>query len=477
MKSSHALQLRSMISLLPAMLFLAIPLSTGDAAEADPAKSWLAGWKQTSAMLEVRSGAAYYAANGVIHIIGGIGGEVVKGKVGADVAASSARMFMRSSEFARVEPGGSLSTWQYGPSLNVERGFFSAAAHGNQLYVVGGAHGPHGKTLLASVERAEIRSDGTLGPWNLEKHLLNIPRRCVKLAVIGNYLYAFGGFGGIFLDTVERAEIRDDGSLGEWLVAIDRMIAPRYIHGVVSVGSSVYMIGGHDEATGGGITEVEWSVQDEDGFFAPWSKLPPLQTGRYGLSTVLHDRFIYAIGGLSGAAYLDTIEKAQIDSEGRLSAWEFTTPLPAAREGAAAVVLGDTLYLLGGSNREGFSNEVFFATFNEQGDIGYPATAAEIARHSREREAAAKARQIEMPHEGNVIEHIKMPQYSYLHVRMDDGVEVWLAGPAQDLERGARIRFPNGAIMKNFRSNSLNRTFPFIIFISELSVVTATPSK
>ncbi len=472
----------SLILLLLLLLLIAVTVTTltPTEAHAEPAaakqKEWLAAWRETSPMREVRSGAAHYATNGIIHMIGGIGGEVVKGKVGADVAASTAKMFMRSSEYARTRPDGTLSDWQFGPELNIERGYFSAVANKKYLYVVGGAHGPHGKKLLNSVERAEIKPDGTLGRWVLEENRLNIPRRCVKLAVIGNHIYAFGGFGGILLDTVERAEIRADGTLGEWLMANDRMTVARYIHGVERAGNGVYMIGGHNKETGGGIRDVEWSKQEKDGFFQPWAKRAPLQTGRYSLATASHNGFIYAIGGLAGATYLDTIEQSHIDAEGHLSAWKYTTPMPSAREGATAVVLNDILYLLGGSNKDGFHNSVSYATFDEQGEIGFLATPVEIARQ-KSIAAATREKQVELPHEGTITEHIKMEQYSYLQVRMDDGVMVWLAAPVQQLDDGARIRFPNGAIMKNFHSNSLNRNFPFIIFISEVRLVAAAPSK
>lgn len=457
-------------------LSMALAASTGAGAVQEQGKSWLAAWRETSPMLEVRSGAAHYAANDIIHMIGGIGGKIVKGKVGPDAAASTTKMFMRSSEYARVRPDGSLSGWRSGPPLNMARGFFSAVAHNGHLYVVGGANGPFGSNLLDSVERARIRPDGTLEGWVLEKNRLNIARRCVKLAVIGDYIYAFGGFGGILLDTVERAEIKPDGSLGEWLVASDRMTTARYISGVEAVGKGVYVVGGHDKDNGAGMREVEWSSQSGDGFFDPWAERSPLQTGRYGLATAIHNGFIYALGGLSGAAYLDSVEMAQIDSGGRLSEWRFTTPLPSPREGATSFVLNGNIYLIGGSNRSGFQNSVAYATFNREGEIGYLATPAEIEQHAA-RVAEAKSKQRELPHEGTITEHIKMAQYSYIHVRLDDGVEIWLAAPVQDLEKGARIRFPNGTVMRNFRSNTLDREFPFIVFIGEVREVGTATAK
>ena len=445
------------------MIVMPLPHETATGAES---RRWLAAWQETTPMRDVRSSAAYYAANGVIYMMGGIGGEVVRSKAGEDVAEATRRMFMRSTEYARVQPDGSLSKWQPGPELNEKRGYFSAAGHGNHIYVVGGARGPHGTKLLDSVERAEIKPDGTLGPWQLEEQRLNIPRRCVKLAVVGNYLYAFGGFGGILLNTVERAEIKPDGTLGEWLVEENEFTTRRYIHGVARVGDGVYQIGGHNKETGGGITRVEWSRQDEEGYFNPWSPATPLQKGRFGPAIAVHDGFIYAIGGLSGPVYLDSIERTHIDGEGKLSAWQYTTPLPEPREGAAAVVMGDSIYVLGGSNRNGFQKTVFHATFDRKGEIGYLATPEAIARH--EKIQAEKAKRPPLPHQATVVEHIKRPLYSYLRVKMDDGRLVWLAAPAQDLEPGVRVGFSNGTVMEGFHSKSLNRTFPFIVFVSEV---------
>ncbi len=455
----------------PALIAAILPMA--GIASAPDEKKWLNGWRETTSMRDVRSSAAYYAANGVIYMIGGIGGEVTRGKVGEDVADSTTRMFMRSTEFARIQPDGTLSEWKPGPELNIKRGYFSAAGHGNHIYVVGGAHGPYGTQLLDSVERAEIKPDGTLGPWKLEEQRLNIPRRCVKLAVVGKYLYAFGGFGGILLDTVERAEIKPDGSLGEWLVEENEFTTARYIHGVARVGNGIYQIGGHNKETGSGIRKVEWSKPDEEGFFNPWTPTSPLQKGRFGPAIAIHGGFIYAIGGLAGPTYLDSIERTRIEGEGKLSPWQYVTPLPEPREGAAAVVVNDTIYVIGGANRKGFHKEVFYASFNKDGEIGYLASPEEIAQHQKAQEK--KSKRPPLPHEGIVVEHIKKSQYSYLKVRMDDGVEVWLAGPEQDLKAGARIGFPNGMIMRDFHSKSLNRTFPFIIFISEVRILKKAP--
>ncbi len=415
---------------------------------------WVTGWRDGPLMQTPRSGSAAVAIEGVIHVIGGVDG---KG-------------FLRSSEYIRVGEQGNLSEWHLGSRLNTERGFFSAVRYKNFVYVVGGGQGEHGKILLDSVERAEILPDGTLGEWSVEQFKLNTKRRCTKVAVIGDHLYAFGGFGGILLDSVERAEILPDGTLDEWLVLTDTMLLARYIHGVKKVQNRIYMIGGHDKEKGVGITDVEWSQEDSEGWLEPWQLSNPLQMGRYGLAAVQHGDYLYAMGGLDGAAYLDSIEKAKINRDGSLNAWEFTTPLQSPREGGSTLLVNDMLYIIGGTNLTGYKRSIEYAKFNKQGDIGYWTTAAEAAAKNAERERKQAQRKI-LPNEAVVVTHLQAARYSYLAVRRDDGLSAWLAGPVTDLPMGARIQFPNGVVMRNFFSKELKRNFPVIMFVGELRVV------
>ncbi len=423
---------------------------------------WIAGWKSTEPMLAVRTGAAIYYSAQHIYMIGGLGLEETPHRPGKKRRPA----YLKTSEYARINPDGSLSAWQPGPSLNTERGYFSVVRHGNHLYAVGGGRGQNGKELLATVERAPIRDDGTLGEWSVEPSIMNIPRRCVKLAVIGNTLYAFGGYGGILLDTIEQAAINPDGSLGEWLVSNDTMLVARYVHGRVKIANGIYNIGGHSKVGGAGISDVSWSKTDAEGFFLPWKKTAPLQTGRYALATATYNGYLYAIGGLTGATHLNTVERAKILEEGRLSNWEYTTPTPTVTGGAQAAVINGRIYLLGGGDGRAYLRDVFFAGFNKNGDIGYWGTAAEREQHRTARRLREQNRP-PLPHQGIILQHFKQKLYSYLQVREDNGNVIWLAAPAKALQVGDRISYPNGTLMRNFYSKGLQRRFPFVLFISE----------
>jgi hypothetical protein len=58
----------------------------------------------------------------------------------------------------------------------------------------------------------------------------------------------------------------------------------------------------------------------------------------------------------------------------------------------------------------------------------------------------------------------------YTYVRLDDGAgnEIWAAVPQTQLEIGEEISLKGGAVMTNFNSKTLNRTFESIIFASGL---------
>jgi hypothetical protein len=76
---------------------------------------------------------------------------------------------------------------------------------------------------------------------------------------------------------------------------------------------------------------------------------------------------------------------------------------------------------------------------------------------------------------GTVVE--TMPASTYTYARLDrDGHEVWVAGPETPLAVGAKIGPLEGTLMKDFHSDTLNRTFPEIYFVSSFGQA-AAPSR
>jgi hypothetical protein len=420
------------------------------ASDNDSETQWIKGWRDTSALMAPRAGAAAIVVDGYIYVIGGVDG----------------RQFVGLTEYAKIKNDGSLGPWQTTTALNEERGFIDAVAKDGYIYVAGGGNGPSGENLLRSVERAEVKEGGGLGPWKTLKNSMVMPRRCSKVVIKGNYIYALGGFAGTLLDSVERAKILDNAELGPWKMEDAEMTMPRYVNTVKHSHGNTYVIGGHDQMKGVGITNVEWAVPGEQGRVDGWKATAALQEGRYGLSSASHGDAIYAIGGLTGLEYLNSIEVATIKDNGELSSWRYTTSLPEPRATFSTVVYQDWIYVIGGTNQDRYLNDVEYASFDDDNNIGFMGTAqdAQTYQAKLDRIKAAKPR---LPNYGTVksIRHASM--YSYIQVVNEQGM-MWLAGPKTQLQINDKIRFSKGVSMSNFYSKELQRSFPQILFVSKI---------
>lgn len=412
-------------------------------------KVWIPGWKTTTAMSAPRAGAAVIENNGVIYAFGGIDG----------------KSFLNNGEFARIQKDGMLSAWQPLPHMNEARGFFDGIIHRGYIYAVGGGNGPAGHNLLRSVERAEIKSDGSLAPWTQEKQTLNLPRRCVKLFVVGDRIYASGGFGGTLLNTIESAPIQADGSLGPWQIEKNTHTAPRYVHAAKSIGDVVLAVGGHNDKEGVGLPLVE-IARIENNNLGNWQVSTPLHQGRYGLSLAHYGEFVYALGGLGGADFLRSVEKAKLNADGTINSWENTNPLSSARANFGVVITKENIYIIGGTNQVGYFNSVDVAGFNARGDFGFWGTKQEGKAYEHEQTRSPIAiSQLTKDNVGTVLEVINADRYVYLRINSDKGEE-WIAAAAAAFSVGQTISFSDGVMMSNFQSKTLNRTFESIRFVS-----------
>jgi hypothetical protein len=75
----------------------------------------------------------------------------------------------------------------------------------------------------------------------------------------------------------------------------------------------------------------------------------------------------------------------------------------------------------------------------------------------------------QLPQKAKVLEVIDVSQYTYLQVKQGEQT-LWLAGPSLEVKKDDIVRFENGAEMKNFHSNTLDRTFPSIFFVNTIVV-------
>lgn len=418
---------------------------------------WIPGWQETHPLATARAGAAVVETGNHIYVIGGVDG----------------RHFLRSVEQTHLEDTGGITAWSPSQPLNVARGFFAAAVHNGYIYAVGGGNGPSGHNLLRSVERAKLLPNGQLGPWQTSPSNMNIPRRCAKVAIFNNRIYAFGGFGGTLLDTIESAAINADGSLGAWRIENKKHLLPRYVHSVKKTTKALFVLGGHNEEQGTGLSDITWSPLQPDTLLN-WQAAPSLNTGRYALNSFYYKNWLYVAGGLDNINYLRSIEKTTLSPTTHeiSTPWTESNPLASPRANFGVVQHQDAVYIIGGTNSIGYYNTVEVAYFNKHGDLGFWGTKQQAHEYESQELSARKTATVTvpLPHHGKIIEIIDAGSYSYIHAQSKDGEE-WLAAGRDHYQIDMDIRYSDGVLMPNFQSKTLKRHFKSIRFVSRVEII------
>ena len=75
----------------------------------------------------------------------------------------------------------------------------------------------------------------------------------------------------------------------------------------------------------------------------------------------------------------------------------------------------------------------------------------------------------ELTRKGKVVSTIDANEYSYIEVTEGKNT-LWLAAPLTKLKKDDVIRYDDGAMMTNFYSKLLKRTFPSVMFVNKVLV-------
>jgi len=316
-------------------------------------------WLPTTSFQQARRALAATISENHIYVIGGI---------------NDKDEYVGSVEFAAINPDGTLGPWRTTSSLIEARFYHAAVSVNGYIYTLGGARGARGSENIpiASVERAKVLADGSLGPWQAENYLTT-PRRGTKAVAYRNNIYAIGGYNGHFLRSVERAEVNEDGSLSEWILDNKQANIDRYIHSATIFGDNIYLLGGHvhdDNKVSYG--DVETNHINPNGTLAPWViEKTVLLNPRFIASSFAMNNYLYILGGHNGANRLSSVEFAALSAGGHVGPWEFTTALPSGRDGSAVVTHNHSAYVLGGIDDNRVLNNVDLIQQLTNGQLGF----------------------------------------------------------------------------------------------------------
>lgn len=258
---------------------------------------------------------------------------------------------LHSVERTTFNASGSLGPFAIVGGVTVGKPFgragFVTVVLGNYLHIMGG--------FMGAVERADVHADGTVGPFIIQSNQMTSNRIGARAAVVGNFLYVLGGQASdgdpAELDTIERSTIAADGSLGPFTTISVHLVTGRHDHTVAVLGSNLYVLGG---SSGSALNSVERATIDADGSLGSFAIVPDnaLKTARSDHTISVIRDFVYVVGG-SGASILSTVERAAIDSDGSLGAFAIVpgSGLAVGRAGHTSAVVGSFLYVFGGATR------------------------------------------------------------------------------------------------------------------------------
>ena len=216
------------------------------------------------------------------------------------------------------------------------------------LYYLGGKSG---SGIKDTVYFSFIKADGSLEPWKTTAPL-KYARTDGKVAVHNNFIYWTGGWNGMIKVEILVGNINSNGTISSWRTT-HNMPARLHDHEAVIAGGYMYIIGGWDETFVKHSNKVFYSRILSDGSLEPFYRASNLLTARQHHASVFYNGYIYTIGGLDkNNNYLNSVEYAEVKSDGSLSSWKQTSSLPVGRVNFPAVAVGNRIFTIGGRSAQ-----------------------------------------------------------------------------------------------------------------------------
>jgi len=224
---------------------------------------------------------------------------------------------------ASIDENGIIGKWTKGDPLPEPLFLTRSIIVKDRIYLLGGlkelfeefmdgsfSRRAYVKTISSSkVYTALINKDGTLDKWE-EYDPLPIPLSRFQSIITKNRIYLVGGDNdwNIPVNTVYMANIKDDGTLGEWITS-DPL--PETLSGFQAVVTKnyVYLLGGENKYRNA-VNNVYIAKINEDGSLGKWTTGSPLLEPLSDFQAVVVKNFIYLLGGFRSRGSFSTIFKA-----------------------------------------------------------------------------------------------------------------------------------------------------------------------
>lgn len=205
--------------------------------------------------------------------------------------------------------------------------------------------------LIGLYKQAGKPPQGWVEGWQ-EVSPFTHPRRALAATVAKGYLYVVGGVDSLnrYVRPVEYARILADGRLGPWQET-SALLEGRFYLAAASHAGYLYALGGGGGRLGDDnmpLASVERAKINADGSLQAWQHHSYLTTPRRGLKATVINHRLYAIGGYNGQ-FLKSTEFIDLNLGGQPAQWQLASQLAQVdRYIHAAATLGKRIFLLGG---------------------------------------------------------------------------------------------------------------------------------
>jgi len=230
--------------------------------------------------------------------------------------------------------------------MKIQRAGAASVIHNNRIYMLGGVDG---KVFLNSVEYAEIKDDGSLTSWKFATPLPQ-ERGFFSAIVFQNKIFVVGGANGKYgenlLRTVFSAKIQSDGSLSQWMAEKSQLLIPRRCSKLILKDNKLLAIGGFGGAL---LDTVEAAIFDKQGQLGSWRMLPnKLTIPRYvnGVSEISNEALVIAGHHPTKGIGISEVEYANFDD--LPLRWKQSSQLNQGRYAFATTQVSNVVYVLGG---------------------------------------------------------------------------------------------------------------------------------
>ncbi len=147
---------------------------------------------------------------------------------------------------APLTANGAVGTWEAAPALPAPRSHHAAAVHDGRIYVMAGFDDM--QNAQQSVLRSTVDGEGKVSGWETVG-LIEDPPWTASAFVLDGFIYMVGGgrtsgLGGDNLAEVSRAEILSDGHLGPFELYSEMPISRSHVHQTPLRGRALYSVGG-----------------------------------------------------------------------------------------------------------------------------------------------------------------------------------------------------------------------------------------